>query len=121
MISTLNLTQEQIERMDKIFSHHRPKFLKLLPPLKRRHNKLREYFESRSSDDVDRDQLSRMVDDIHRMRTELEKSQLICYLDVRKTLTLRQNEMLKQMRKEMRHQMGMSRPGHMGGMGLQGR
>jgi Spy/CpxP family protein refolding chaperone len=124
MISKLNLTDEQIKKMDEIFSYYRPKFLKLLPPLRQRHSMLREYLESRAPEEVDRDKLSQMVDDIHRVRTELEKSQLIWYLDIRKTLTSEQNEILKQMRHDMmRHmqQMGMGRGGPMGGMGMKGR
>lgn len=123
MISTLNLSQEQSKKIEKIFSHHRKELLKLSALLRQRYLMLENFLESQAQE-VDRERLSKMVDAVQEARSNLEKSRLMMLLEVRRVLSREQTDTLRRMRREMmRHmgQMGMGPGGHMGGRGMGGR
>lgn len=125
MVSNLNLSKEQSQQIEEIFSKHRKEFLVLSALLKERYRTLDQYIGAQNPEELDQKKLNELVESVQDARTRLEKSRLIMLMQVRRCLSPEQAQMLQQMRSEMmRHmeQMHKGQEGSMGGMGMgQGR
>lgn len=105
---TLNLTDEQKQKMDGIFEQNRSGLHDLFDNLKRQEQLLGPMI---GADQPNEDQVLAQIDKVAQARADLEKANARMLFDLRKTLTPDQWQKLKQLHAEHRERMRQGGPG----------
>ena len=97
----IDLSPQQEERIDSIFSKVRPRLIDLRANLEKRQGELDEALAEPSAD---RGRVAARIDAVEDARAELQKARILMVLDMKQALRPEQWEKLVRMHQEMRRQ-----------------
>jgi Spy/CpxP family protein refolding chaperone len=95
----LQLSDAQVDRIEKIFLRVRPVLIDLRADLEKKRLTQNSLMEQPS---VKTDEASRAIDETERARSSLEKARAMMFLEIRQVLTPDQRERVLEQREEMR-------------------
>ena len=98
-IRMLQLSDSQIDQIEKIFLRMRPQLIDLRADLEKKRLSQNSLMEQPS---VKTDDASRAIDETEKARSRLEKARAMMFLEIRQVLTPDQREKLLERREEMR-------------------
>jgi Spy/CpxP family protein refolding chaperone len=99
IVEELNLSQNQVDRIENIFSLHRVKIINLDNELKSKEAKLRDRIRDPNSD---REEILRLADEVEQIKGELRKVEVDMLLQIRDVLTPGQRAKLHEIKRRYR-------------------
>ncbi len=102
----LNLSEEQVNKIDSIFLTYMDKLIDLKAQLEKKELLFKNTIVN---DNFDRDKVLALFDDIAALKTKIKREGFLMKLDIRDQLTPEQRAQLKTMRKELKKRMWMKR------------
>jgi Spy/CpxP family protein refolding chaperone len=97
----INLSPEQEDRIENIFSKARPRLIDLKADLEKKQGELEDVL---SETNVDRARVAARIEAVEDARAELQKARILMLLDIKQVLRPEQWEKLVRMHQEMRRE-----------------
>ena len=106
VVEKLNLTDDQINKIDSIYLNYMDKLIDLKAQLEKKVLNLKSIVEN---DNFDRNEVLKDFDEISAVKSKIQRELLLMKLDIRDQLTPEQRSTLKTLRKNFRKKMMMRR------------
>ena len=95
IVKELELTNDQVNRIEAVFSSYRPQMIDLDSKLKEKEGKLRDTHRNPNST---REEISRLNDEVEGIRENMRRVRLDMFLQIRDLLTPQQRTKLEEIR-----------------------
>ncbi len=106
VVQKLNLTDEQVNKIDSIFLNYMDKLIDLKAQLEKKNLDFKTLIENNN---FDRNSALQMFDEIANLRVKIKRELFLMKLDIRDQLTPEQRATLKTLRENFRREMMMNR------------